>query len=199
MFLPIRTPLLDKLPSLPRSGLKRYFALGAVFVLTVALSLIVSSTIRGWAVDSLFTFYSTDAAYISLGKIDRIRLQRIVEVVQKDEAVQSRLANAGGTESPRFINYVLPAEWFVSEIPMNAVKGAGGHHAPAPSDGNRYKIVFTLATLRWGNGVSGRDLILNTVTRTPVMEVWIDLAGEELRIEEPPEAGRYEGVPVPIF
>ncbi len=200
MFLPFGLPLSDRLPGLPGSGWKRILSVASVFVLAAAVAIGLASWIRGWAVDSLYTLFTADSAYISLGEIDGSKFRAIVETAGRAKEVRSRLDRSTTDEARYFINYVLPVEWYVSEIPMNPVKGAKGHHSPASADENRYKIVYTLARPIAGHAANGRDLLLNTVARTPVMEVSLDLMGrEDLRIDEPPDTARYAGIPVPIF
>jgi hypothetical protein len=101
----------------------------------------------------------------------------------------------------KFINYVLPATWYVSEIPMNVVEGAiHGHYHPADYDENLYRVVFTRAELRSGQEAEGREILLNTEARTPLSEAVVDLAQSKvISIELPGETIKYEGVPVPVY
>ena len=83
---------------------------------------------------------------------------------------------------------------------MNTVEGARGHYSPAAYDRNLYKIVFTRADLRTEQDVKGKELILSTIGRTPVVEVWVDLSKNKVvGIKNPPATAKYENVPVPIY
>jgi protein-S-isoprenylcysteine O-methyltransferase Ste14 len=200
MFLPFRVGLVDKLPGLPKSGLKRYLAILALYVLVSAAAIGVASGLRSWSLNSLYAQYSRDAAYISVAKIEEDTLQQIVEIALADPTVQVRLASGQDGVSGKFINYVLPVEWYVSEIPMNAVEGArGGHHYPTEYDRNLYKIVFTRAELRTERDAEGKEILVNARIREPVIEVWVDLLGNEVTEVKGISGVKYENVPVPLF
>jgi len=117
-----------------------------------------------------------------------------------NEEVQDRIENVPDRTNAKFINYVLPGEWHVSEIPMNDVQGGRGHHFPSDYNKNLYKIVFTKADLRTNQDVNGKGLLLNTVKRTPIVEVWLDLSQSKVfKVANPPTIIEYENVPVPIY
>lgn len=200
MFLPIRLGLIDKLPRLPKSGFKRFLAMIALYVFTAAVAIALATGIRNWTINSLYALYSKDSVYISVAKVDEETLEQIVKIAISNHEVQSRLKNGAQGASTKFINYVLPNTWYVSEIRMNPVEGGRGHHFPGDYDKNQYKIVFTRAEVRTSQEVEGKDILLNTVKRVPVVEVGIDLAQNQvIEIKDPPATVRYAGVPVPIY
>ena len=200
MFLPIRLGLIDKLPRLPKSGFKRFLAMIALYVFTAAAAIALATGIRNWTINSLYALYSKDSVYISVAQVDGETLEQIVKIAISNHEVQSRLKNGAQGASTKFINYVLPNTWYVSEIRMNPVEGGRGHHFPGDYDKNQYKIVFTRAEVRTSQEVEGKDILLNTVKRVPVVEVGIDLAQNQvIEIKDPPATVRYAGVPVPIY
>ena len=200
MFLPIRLGLIDKLPSLPKSGFKRFLAMIALYVFTAAVAIALATGIRNWTINSLYALYSKDSVYISVAKVDEETLEQIVKIAISNHEVQSRLKNGAQGASTKFINYVLPNTWYVSEIRMNPVEGGRGHHFPGDYDKNQYKIVFTRAEVRTSQEVEGKDILLHTVKRVPVVEVGIDLAQNQVfEIKDPPATVRYAGIPVPIY
>ena len=200
MFLPIRLGLIDKLPRLPKSGFKRFLAMIALYVFTAAAAIALATGIRNWTINSLYALYSKDSVYISVAKVDGETLEQIVKIAISNHEVQSRLKNGAQGASTKFINYVLPNTWYVSEIRMNPVEGGRGHHFPGDYDKNQYKIVFTRAEVRTSQEVEGKDILLNTVKRVPVVEVRIDLAQNQvIEIKDPPATVRYKGIPVPIY
>ena len=200
MFLPIRLVLIDKLPSLPKSGFKRFLAMIALYVFTAAVAIALATGIRNWTINSLYALYSKDSVYISVAKVDEETLEQIVKIAISNHEVQSRLKNGAQGASTKFINYVLPNTWYVSEIRMNPVEGGRGHHFPGDYDKNQYKIVFIRAEVRTSQEVEGKDILLHTVKRVPVVEVGIDLAQNQVfEIKDPPATVRYKGIPVPIY
>jgi len=66
MFLPFKVSLVEKLPRLPKAGLKRYLAILGLYVSTAAVSIGLANRLESWSLESLHTLYSTDSAYISV-------------------------------------------------------------------------------------------------------------------------------------
>ncbi len=202
MFLPFKIPGTNRLPGfLPKSGLRRYLAIAGLYLLVAWVSVVMANELRDYTLKSLYTFYTKEAAYISVAKLDRDHLERIVSIALADKEVQNKLGNSNEDKSRKYLNYVIPTEWYVSEIPMkraSAVKG--GHYHPAGYDKNLVKIVFTKVDLRTEKEVEGKEIILNTIKRTPVAEVGVDLAKNKvIEIADPVKAMKYENIPVALY
>ncbi len=199
MFLPFRIPLMDRLFRLPASRPARYLALSALYIVSLVVAVGLAWGTERLAVGSLYAFYSKDAAYISVAAIEPRALETIVKTALADPGVQTRLGRAGDGTGAKFLNYVLPTDWYVPEIPMYIPEGEG-HSFPSDYDKNLYKIVFTRAEMRAGRDAEGRTIITDTARRTPVMEVWVDLAGARvIKIEDPPKSVMYESIPVAVY
>jgi hypothetical protein len=200
MFLPFRIPFADRLPGLPRGGLKRYGAILGLYAVIVVAAMGFAFGVREFALNSLYAAYTPNAAFVSLSQIEPAELDHIIAIAQADAQVQARLAQVGQPTNARFINYVLPTTWYAAEIPMQSVAGARGHYAPAEYDRNLYKIVFTRIDLRGDPNVQGKDLLRNVAKRMPVVEVRVDLAQQQVvRIDNPPGHINYENIPVAIY
>lgn len=200
MFLPFRVPLMDRLPSLPRSGLKKYLAILSLYVVTSVIAIVLANGIRNWSLDNLYAFYSKNAAYISVVEMDEDMLKKTVNIALATPEILAQLEAEQKGAGTKFINYVVPTEWYIPEIPMNPIEGTGDHHSPTNYDKNLYKIIFTKAKLRSDQEVEGRELLLNTAQTESVVEVWIDLSKKSLiSIKNPPTTIMYENIPVPLF
>jgi hypothetical protein len=200
MFLPIRVPAIEKLPGLPGSGLKKYLAILTLYLVTVAIAVTVAVGIRSWSLHSLYMLADHDQVYISVGKIEQARLEQVVAILRSSLEVQTRIEDNKRNENTKFINYVLPVEWYVSEIGMNRVEGGGGHHFPGDYDKSRYKVVLTRADLRPGQNSTARAILLNTIERRTVLEVQVDLSpGHVVEVLGPPETVPCEGIPRPVY
>ncbi|NJN51785.1 MAG: hypothetical protein HC809_08410 [Gammaproteobacteria bacterium] len=101
----------------------------------------------------------------------------------------------------RTLNYVLPVEFYVSEIPMRIPAGeVTGHGWPTITRLNHYKIVFTRVDTQPGRQPTGIDIIKRAINKHPIVEVHVDLAGKRvLEVVDPPEHAFYAGMPVPIY
>jgi hypothetical protein len=63
-----------------------------------------------------------------------------------------------------------------------------------------YKIIFTEAEIKTNYKVQGKEILLNTVKRTPVLEVHIDVnQNRVVKIIEPPTLINYESIPMPLY
>ena len=201
MFLPFRLPVTDKLPSPPRAGVQRYLSILAVYMVTCIAAIALANGLRTWSLNNLYTLDTRGAVYLSVSKADPNTLKRIIDIALSNPDVSGRLKSEKECDDLKFVNYILPAEWYVSEIPMNPVEGThGGHFHPARYDRTLYKIIFTRAELRTGQAAEGKDILVKTKKRRPVVEVTVDLSRERVsRITAPPTTTKYENIPVPVF
>ena len=199
-FVPYAVPFVERLPSLPPPGPRRVVALAGVFAVAALLGLGAAHWLRRISVDRLYTASNEDTIFLSVGAIDDAILADIVRIASSDERLRSAMVAAASPGATRFIAYVLPTGWFVSEIPMKRPPGAGGHHAPTPTDPSRFRVVLTRASLRGGQEAEGDEILLRAVTTTAVVEALVDVdAGAVCDVEGPLERSRYEGIPVPVF
>jgi protein-S-isoprenylcysteine O-methyltransferase Ste14 len=170
-----------------------------LYVVTLAVALGVGKWMAAKTVDGLEVRYTRDAAYVAVANMDPGALSRVVTLAGAAPDLQGQIAT-GGTGAARFINYVLPADWWIPEIPMRAPAGADCHRTPKTSDSTHYHVVFTRAELGCDASCRGRDILLRTTTRTGVAEAWFDLAAGRLErwsagVSDP----AYSGTPVPVL
>jgi hypothetical protein len=124
-----------------------------------------------------------------------------MEIALKDDKVQKRLFAANSSPTAKFLNYVLPAEWFIPDIPMKDVQGIGEHYTPDAYDTDRYKILFMHAVLQPDAASSdGIELIIHTVRRIPIIEVEVSLEQNKvIHRENPPATVVWGDIPTPLF
>jgi protein-S-isoprenylcysteine O-methyltransferase Ste14 len=202
MFLPFKIPLAGKLPGLPQSRLGQIVVIAAVYVTTILVAVGLARGLQSLALDSIYSIYEQDAAYISIIEIEPNTMERLVAIALANEEVQTRLAHAHDGSNTKYLNYILPSEWSISEIPMNPVAGGSSDHflVDGSYDENSYKIIFTRADLRTDQDVAGKEILLHTTKPMPIVEVWVDLAqAEVVDIKNPPMTVNYENVPVPVY
>jgi protein-S-isoprenylcysteine O-methyltransferase Ste14 len=194
-FLPFHFPFSGIWETLPKVWPVRVAAGLLTYVIALALALLIASAIQSYTLRNLFTYQAHNAVYVSLPPTDRGTLQRLANKASADHRVLARLEAVPGKET-RFINYVMPWEWSVSEIPMN---GPRGHNHPGDYDRRRFKVVYTRALLRTDVNVQGLDILRYTIRNEPVGEAWVDENGQVARVVGPPAKTVYGTVPVPIF
>jgi hypothetical protein len=164
-------------------------------------SLGAASVLGNWTQDSLYTHYSKDSVFLAVDRIDEDVLTQVSSIALASPEVRSRLEVEGYGSSARFINYVLPAEWNVPEIPLNLIECSPGHYTLESYNKNLYKIAFTRAEFSESNqNAEGMDILSEALRRVPIAEAWIDLSsGRVIEVKSPPSYVRNEGVPVPIY
>jgi protein-S-isoprenylcysteine O-methyltransferase Ste14 len=200
MFIPFRLPSVNNSHFILRSKSSKIFAFSGLFLVVMTLSLVLARLFQHKSIDSLYTSYSKDADYISLCRIEPGSLNDIIKIACENKEVASRIDSAGIGPDSKFLNYVLPAGWYVSEIPMNPVSDAGCHSTSSGFKKSIYKIVFTKAHLLVNRDFQGKDIILHTAMKTPVVEVWVDLETKKVvAIKNPPQKINYQNIPVPVY
>ena len=203
MFLPFPLPLADKLPSLPTRPLARAAILGLLFVLMLTGSLLAASGLRTYSLNSLYADYREDTAVVSLIKISQADMDRAMDLAMAAPETTALLAEANADAETRYIFYLLPTDFDVSEIPMNPVEnGREGHHFLPQNFGDigQWKLVLTKAVLPQGQSYSDRDIVARAFAVEPLGEVWVDLSENQIiQVVQPPATGNYEGIPMPVF
>ena len=200
MFLPFNVPFTEKLFHLPKSGIKRCLTILVIYSLVIVGAIGGANGLKSYSVENLYSLYSHNSTTISIAKIERDTLKKVIEIALSEKEVQKRLMAVKGGSEPKFLNYVMPSEWYFSDIPMNMPEGIHGHHHPDHYNTNLYKIIFNQAELKTHIEVEGKALILNTVKRHPIIEVTVDVAQHRATTVENPTANVIWGdIPTPLF
>lgn len=200
MFLPLKMSFLKKMALISQSSLSKSLTLVALYILTLSAGLGIARGLHNLTMNSFYGFYTANSAYVSVSSIEQDKLKTIIKIASAEGEVKARLEKAGISQNTKYLNYVLPVEWYVPEIPMNGINGRVSHRYPSNFDENMYKIIFNKADMRNNQDVSGKDIIPNVAKREPVVEVWIDTAEQKvIKILEMPEIIRYKDIPVAIY
>ncbi|MEW6267078.1 MAG: isoprenylcysteine carboxylmethyltransferase family protein [Thermodesulfobacteriota bacterium] len=198
MFLPFRVKWSGGLRWLPRSGPAKTLAILAIYLLAVAAALGLAEAGKSYSLNRLYASYTGNSATIALIEIEPEKLAQILKLAQSDREVARRLGRT--TAETKMINYVLPAEWYESDLPLRIPEGLHGHHEPGNYNRHLFKILITRANLAPGDVVQGRDIIRHAVKRIPLAEVWVDLSRNVVTaVEDPPATVRWGDIPTPLF
>jgi protein-S-isoprenylcysteine O-methyltransferase Ste14 len=133
-------------------------------------------------------------------RLDADTIAKLVSIAKAEPRVQSALAQTHD-DTTRFINYVMPVDLMVSEVPMHVPPGARtGHQSPSTQDQRRYKVIFTQAHFGAAARPEGRTILRRAIHKTALIEVWIDRATQQVvDVYDPPAEVLYDGIPVPVF
>ena len=171
-----------------------------LYVACLGAALGLGRYLQHQSIRSLSALYQRDSAYVAVSDLERDPLGRVALVAGADPRVESALRAARERGGRAFINYVLPADAFVPEIPMSAPAGVHCHQAPRGVKSAHYRVVFTQVERSRSAEPRGPAILLDAITRIPVLEAWIDLDQARVeRVAAPSVLGRFAGTPVPIL
>ncbi|WP_310681352.1 hypothetical protein [Aliifodinibius sp. S!AR15-10] len=147
----------------------------------------------------MYAYANKTEVYLSLGELEQDTIAELADIARSHPQIAKRLTSF--EDSTRFINYVMPTELFVSEVPMYIPEGkAPTHEAPGSKDQSRYKIIFTEARFGPDGLANGPDIIRRAINKKPIVEVWIDRETQKVEnILSTTSDKFYEGMPVPVF
>jgi protein-S-isoprenylcysteine O-methyltransferase Ste14 len=183
-FLRFRTPLL----------------IAGLYLLTVFAALQTSRILKRVSISSLYSNVEKNAVYLSIHEIPALKMSSMIEDLKTSQEIQ-RFLNNSHNENAKLINYILPLDMYISEIPMIKPDDENCHVRQSSSSVN-YKIVYTAAGLPEDAELkSEKDILYHATRLKPLIEVWYDLkAGRILKITALPAAVlRYKNIPEPVF
>ncbi len=198
MFFPIKLPSKIRISILPDRGLKRYAAIIVVFLFMTFVSIACAYGLQLWSVNNLYALYEENAAYISITKMEKNLMTKIIRTVLADVEVREGLNSAPQLKDEKFLNYILPIEYYALEIPMTPVKDTGNYHFLAQSYGlNMRKIIFTKVN---SQGKDSKGMLVGSICKTPILEVWFDLQQNKVtRVMSISKYSDFAKIPVPLF
>jgi len=195
MFLPFR---LSFLPRLPRQKGKKIITMICLYLFSIAAILGIAKGLNVLTIESLYATYTEHTANVTLCEMSDEKIKKVLSIALSDETVANKLSDFDS--STKFINYVLPTEWFAAQIPMNGVQLTKGHKSPADYNQNLYKVILTKADMRDGMNVSGKEILTSVYLREPIAEVWVNLSAYAvIKVLDMPEEIKYQGVPVAVY
>lgn len=197
MFFPGRA--WKKLPPLlPPSGWSRIVAALALYAVVMALSIGLGYWLRDYSLAQLSALYQDEMAVISPAVLSGDQLNRAVSVAMSSDAVKTRLAQAGA--GARLLVYVVPLEWRLPDVPMEAPRGGPrGHYVPDNFDRRLYKVLFTKVRTHEPE-VTREDIVKQAYGRDPLVLVKVNIETTRVTaIETPPPHVRWGDIPTPLF
>ena len=177
---------------LPGSGPGRA---AVAWLLLVPLAVGLGVIVRDRSVAALSALYEPTAAVISTARLDRADVERVYRTAGAAPEVRRALDAAGDA---RLIVYVVPADWFLPDLPLDTT-WKGGHHVPADFDRTRYKVLFTRARFH-GAAPSGADIVRAAYGRDPLIVAHVDTSeGTVTEVSTPPPHVRWGDISTPMF
>ncbi len=196
MFLPFRT--IRAFPRLPRTPLKRIAMILTLYCIAAGAALVVAAHLKQWSLESLYAYTTENAVFVSATAMSDDSLARLAAGALASPEVQSRLALA--PNNAQFVNYVIPDDIYLIEVPMRRRGTSHGFigSTHGDSDHRLLKLIITEAA-----GVEGRRgiaMLADVTGRTPLLEVRIEPTHARV-LEVFPLSGdsTQRGIPFPAF
>jgi protein-S-isoprenylcysteine O-methyltransferase Ste14 len=201
MFLPFHLRIFELIPGLPKQKYVRYTLIFIYFLITSSVTILAANSLKNWSLNSLYAIYNYNSAFISLTEMENNTINQLINTVKEDPKIKNILGNKVNEKNSRFISYILPADLFMLEIPMNPVENESGlHFIYKNQNKNIYRIVITKADLGSDRNSSGESILLNVKKRIPLLEVVIDIRKNKVTdIEYPTNKIIFENIPMPVF
>jgi protein-S-isoprenylcysteine O-methyltransferase Ste14 len=201
MFFPVKIKGFSTLRILPAQGPGRYLGIIGVYAASCVLGILLANQLRDWSLDQIYALYTKDAVTISVTRLENKDISHLLNLAVQTPAVKQRLAFKPTKSRIKYLNYIVPTDWSASEVPMNTVENAVEIHGyPKNKKINQYKIVFTQSVQRNPAEMAGKNILLNTAGRIPLLEVVIDVPLQKVvQITNPVQEYRLDGVPLPLF
>jgi protein-S-isoprenylcysteine O-methyltransferase Ste14 len=203
MFLPRRLEGLFSVLPKPSARWSAVVAWITGYAVVMALSLGAAYGVNLHAIRSLYGVFDDDMAIMSVGYLEQQKLDTAVELAMADFEVLDVLKNVKipTGQSLKLIGYILPTDFYVSEIPMQLPEGESfGHHWPTHDSNQTYKLILTKAAGDEVSKAKGRTIILTATNKQSLIEVHLDIEKRSiLKRLQPPGQAFYGGMPVPIY
>jgi len=203
MFLPGRFSLYEKLPQFWHKFQQKKLTPVFNYISVLIISVIIAFWIRNYSISSVSTFYSNNSAAISTVLMAESKMNQILQLALNEPEVWNRLKKAGFDNSSKFLNYIVPNEWILADLPLETISNpeeVRGHYQPDNYNKSEYKVLFTRALSHNTETIEDADIIKRTYGREPVLLVRLNISTKEiLAIETPPEHVLWGDIPTPLF
>ena len=191
---------------LPQKGLKRIAALMVIYLVTIFCTIELGLWLRSYSLSKISVVFWKDSAAISTSFMSQAQMKEILSIAMNDQNARRSLSALVDSPGTKQLIYIVPSEWKISELAMEADRDGEHQHGfnptthmnPAQFNPNLYKVLISRAVV--DDGAVGDEIISKARAQKPLLLVKVDLLGKRvIDIEKPPEQGKYASIPVPLF
>ena len=180
---------------LPNNKVKKSLILIGMYIASLVLAYGISNLIYNHSIDNLYASYEENSATIAVCQMDKTDLNDVLDIISEDKETADYINN----KDNKYINYILPTNWYAAEVPMNGIQYRSGHASSNDYDHSQYKIILTKVNL-YNDNATGKDILTQTFEREPLLEVWVDLKQRTVtKILDIPEDYKYRNIPVAVY
>ncbi|MFO7445717.1 MAG: isoprenylcysteine carboxylmethyltransferase family protein [Ignavibacteriaceae bacterium] len=198
MFLPVKIPYLKIFPNF-KPGIKgKTILVSALYLFILFSSIQFADFLKKHSINSLYTIDTGKGLFLSVFKKNPNEIKQVIDLINSNELAGSI---SGKSRSNKFINYILPTDMYISEIPMVKLENAGNHIVKSEYTSDKIKVILTEAMIKNKKNVKGADILYNVISLKPEAEIWIDLNTKSIiksfRLNS--SNIRYKNIPEPVF
>lgn len=207
-FLPRFSPrkLHNPKKILPQRGLKRIAALMVIYLVTIFCTIELGLWLRSYSLSKISTVSWKDSAAISTSLMSQTQMKEILSIAMNDQNARRALGTLVDSSGTKQLIYVVPLEWNISELAMEADRDGEHQHGfnptthgnPTQFNPHLYKVRISKAVV--DDGAEGDDIISEARAQKPLLLVKVDLLSKRvIDVKKPPQQGKYANIPVPLF
>ena len=201
MFLPWKFNKFNWIPESLGSGPKRVMFNLSIYILALLISVTLAVLLRNYSLSTISTYATENSVTVSTAKMNKNKIEKILKAAESVPEVKKRLLDSGYYNGEKFLNYILPLEWILADIPLEPIpEGTHGHIQPENYNRDEFKVLFTVAGFSSGSEYAGMDILKKAVERKPVIVAKINVeSGEVIGIDTPPAHVAWGDIPTPLF
>lgn len=198
MFLPIKTPfhLSEHVSAIPKA-----LIIAGVYLILISVTLTISTNIKRISVNSLHSQIYNDKIYVSIYELSDDQMQHIIKISDSDSLIYQLTKKKTG-KGAKFVNYIVPTDMYISEIPMLKNDGVSCHVYDNDFETTRYKVVYCSAVIKDDKPITdGREILTKVIALEPLAEARIDMKTQAViqSFPLPSTTLRYKNIPEPVF
>ncbi len=201
MFLPGDSFVFRRFNELKIFKLKPALAILMVYVLVLSGALLAGFGLRNYSVSKISKLSTPNSVTISVVPMNSDVLTKIVWLTRDQGDIQERLALSGYENGGKFLNYVVPLEWIIPDLPLDPSEvSRQGHHQPADFEQNEFKVLFAKVVSPSLQNAAGVDILHKARKIQPVLVVKLNIVTEAiLGTEIPPKSVLWGDILAPLF
>lgn len=166
--------------------------------MTLNISFAVATSLKAYSIENLYS-YESDGYWLSIFKMEETQFSVIRSILENNPKIVSLMLSKAGDKKD-LINYVVPAEMYISEIPMVEPANFSCHELPENYNPNLIKVIVTQGVYKNKHHLRGARLLEKVRILKPILEVHLDIGSHKvLKLIKLPDEPRYQNIPEPIF
>lgn len=201
MFLPGDTFIFRQIQRLKIVKLKPVLTSFFVYFLVLSVTLLAAFGLRNFSLSKISKLITSNSVTMSVVLLESEVLGKIVSVAQNHNGIREMLAKSGYEIGEKFLNYVVPLEWVIPDLPLDPDEiSMQGHHQPADYDPSEYKVLFAKVISPSVESANGIEILKKARKIQPVLVVKMNITmAEILGVEMPPETVLWGDILAPLF